>query len=183
MIDLTRLGTPQPDGTIRLFDKNRDYRRIRQSPQQKEYLSNLGYQFVNSSNVSALSVIDNDLYIRFHNGSVYRYPNSANLYETILQSNSKGKAVWKYLRRARKPYEKVGSLPFPKNIQGVVDEQLERLTDSQMFQNIDTQFLYEMTKNVSAVLEDKVSTVNGIQVVAMIIGGERIYIPLALLTI
>ena len=81
---------------------------------KKEYLSNLGYQFVNSSNVSALSVIDNDLYIRFHNGSVYRYPNSANLYETILQSNSKGKAVWKYLRRARKPYEKVGSLPFPK---------------------------------------------------------------------
>ena len=65
----------------------------------------------------------------------------------------------------------------------MVDEQLERLTDSQMFQNIDTQFLYEMAKNVSAVLEDKVSTVNGIQVVAMIIGGERIYIPLALLTI
>ncbi len=182
MIDLSHLGTKQQDGSILLFDKNREYKRVRQSNEQRTYLFNQGFQPVQSSNVSALRKDEKDLYIRFLNGSVYVYYNCSDIYDLIINSNSKGHAVWRYLRWAKKPYNKVGKIDFPKELTREVDAQLELLTDAQTFQNIDTAFIYQMTKNVSkATLSDNVQVVNGVQVVMLSVGNQRIYIPLNLL--
>lgn len=187
MIDLSHLGELQPDGSIRLYDENikyRKYRRYRHTPQQKVYLNNLGFVSVQSSNVSALRVSGNDLYIRFLNSSLYRYPGSADIFDKIMNSLSKGSAVWKYLRRPNKPYERVGSIKYPKELQSVVDEQLSTLTDQEIFNKIDTEQILNMTRNVKdARLENKVISVNGVQVVPLIIGKKTMYIPLALLIV
>jgi len=181
MIDLSHLGDLQPDGTIRLFDKNREYRRIRQTPEQRLYLTNAGYTVVNSSNVSALMRQGNDLYIRFLNSSIYVYPNSGDLFDKILSSNSKGHAVWVYLRRARKEYRKVGSMPYPKDLQNENDLALAQITDAQTFQSIDVEFIMNMARNVEAIIKNEVISINGVNVVPVIVGNETIYIPLNLI--
>jgi hypothetical protein len=187
MIDLSHLGDLQPDGSVRLFDRNiqyRKYRRIRQSTEQEIFLTNRGFTVVQSSNVSALQVVGDDLYIRFLNGSLYRYQGSANIFDKIMGSLSKGSAVWKYLRRPKKPYEKVGKIDFPKDISTAVDEELRSLTDQDIFQSIDAQVILNMTRNIdNAVLQNKVLSVNGIQVVPLVMGKKTIYIPLSLLIV
>jgi hypothetical protein len=58
-------------------------------------------QAVTSSNVASIGY-DYDkkiLYVRFKDGSLYEYPNkSAQTYSSFLDSSSKGKFVWKFLR-------------------------------------------------------------------------------------
>jgi len=110
---------------VLLEDKNRDYRRYRHSPDETSYLASKGLQHVLSSNVSAVGVVGKDLIIRFHNGSLYQYEDMAESYEDILRSNSKGKWVWRYLRRAGVPYRKIGSLPLEDDISATDDELFE----------------------------------------------------------
>ena len=78
---------------IRLEDKGRKYKRFRPSAQEKIQLANNGLQWVLSSNVSAIGINDQDLIIRFHNGSIYKYPGRYYLYEEMLESNSKCKEM------------------------------------------------------------------------------------------
>ena len=113
---------------IRLIDKNREYKRFRPSASEKIALANNGLQWVLSSNVSALGVNDNDLIIRFQNGSLYKYPNQAKLYEPMLQSNSKGHFVWVKLRRPKVAYQKIGALPLENDIE-TTDEDIFNLVD------------------------------------------------------
>ena len=113
---------------ILLEDKNREYKRYRMNPSEKIQLANNGLQWVLSSNVSAIGVSGKDLVIRFHNGSMYQYTNKADLFDTMLNSNSKGHFVWSKLRRPRVPYKKIGSLPF-KNDDEVTDEEIFSLVD------------------------------------------------------
>lgn len=115
---------------ILLEDKNRKYRRYRPSPSEKIQLANSGLQWVLSSNVSALGVYDDDLVIRFHNGSLYRYPNQGKLFDAMMQSNSKGHFVWVKLRKPKVTYEKIGSLPFKEDSE-VLDEDIFRLVDDE----------------------------------------------------
>lgn len=120
------IGDVMPGGMVRLFDPDIKFRedmaqssqrRIRQSARQKLYLAKQGLTAVNSSNVSALGIFGEDLYIRFLNGAVYRYPKNAEIFDKIMRSQSKGRAVWRYLRRAGVPYERVGDLPLPDKIE------------------------------------------------------------------
>jgi hypothetical protein len=74
-----------------LQDKGRDYKRLRPSSAEKIQLANEGLQWVLSSNVSAVGSVDEDLIIRFHNGSLYKYPNRGHLLGDILRTRSKGK--------------------------------------------------------------------------------------------
>lgn len=104
------------------------YQRLRHTATEKIQLANNGLQWVNSSNVSAIGVSSNDLIIRFHNGSLYKYPNQAELYRPMLQSNSKGHFVWSKLRWKNVPYLKIGSLPF-KDDKEVTDDDLFNLID------------------------------------------------------
>ena len=113
-----------------LIDKNREYKRFRPNPSEKIQLANNGLQWVLSSNVSALGVNKNDLIIRFHNGSLYLYPNQAKLFEPMLQSNSKGHFVWVKLRKPKVAYRKIGTLPF-KDDEQVTDDELFKLVDTQ----------------------------------------------------
>ena len=113
-----------------LEDKNRDYKRIRPSPAEKMKLRNAGLQWTLSSNISAVGVVDNDLIIRFHNGSLYKYPNNAEHFAPMLRANSKGKYFWRKLRRPGASYIKIGSLPL---------ESDKQQTDDEMFKDIEAQ--------------------------------------------
>lgn len=131
-----------------LEDVGRDYRRFRHSPEERLFLANIGCQFVNSSNVSAVcrfSEYPNDLVIRFINGSVYRYIGLSDRYRDIISSNSKGKWVWDKLRGRVKgqhltPYEYLGKINLPSD---------EEMTDEVLFDNM----LYEGIASI-VLLED-----------------------------
>lgn len=104
------------------------YQRLRHGVNEKIQLANNGLQWVNSSNVSAIGVNDNDLIIRFHNGSLYKYPNQADLFQPMMQSNSKGHFVWAKLRWPNVAYMKIGSLPF-RDDKDVTDDDIFNLID------------------------------------------------------
>lgn len=153
------IGEVQSDNSIRLYDRNinyRDYRRIRPSPDQKLKLASWGLQWVSSSNVSGVGINGDDLYIRFLNASLYKYPNQAELFDKIMKANSKGKAVWKYLRRTNVPYERVGSLPF--------DNQEVIESDEDMFDNLS----YEASQILTIAALAQIKTLNDIVEIASI---------------
>lgn len=117
---------------IQLVDKGRKYKRFEYTPKEKTYLATQGLRWVLSSNVSAVGTSDTSLIIRFVNGSMYEYPNMAERYDEMFRANSKGKWVWRHIRRAGVPYRKIGSLPLPSD---------EELTDDELFDIINNQGL------------------------------------------
>ena len=121
---------------ILLEDKHREYKRFRPNPSEKIQLANNGLQWVLSSNVSAIGVSGKDLVIRFNNGSMYQYTNKADLFDAMLNSNSKGHFVWAKLRKPRVPYKKIGSLPFKGDTQ-VTDEEIFSLVDTRGIEVMD----------------------------------------------
>ena len=72
---------------ILLEDKNRKYRRYNHDAAERFELAKEGFQAVQSSNVSAVGKSGDDLMIRFHNGSVYRYFGMGDSLMDILGSN------------------------------------------------------------------------------------------------
>lgn len=102
------------------LQENREYQRILLSPESERLLESKGYEPVFSSNVSAIATNGDELVIRFHNGSVYGYPKQAKNYERLMAAASKGKWVWRFLRRKNVPYRKIGSLPLPEDV--IVDD-------------------------------------------------------------
>ncbi len=115
---------------VLLEDKGRKYRRYRPSSEEKILLANKGMQWVLSSNVSAIGVDKDDLIIRFHNGSIYRYFKKADKINSILTSNSKGHWVWVNLRRKNVNYQKIGYMPL---------ESDTLMSDEDMFEKLDTE--------------------------------------------
>ena len=118
-----------------LEDKGRKYKRYRPSANEKIQLAeenrytDKGLQWVLSSNVSAVGVNGEDLIIRFHNGSVYRYFKKSNKINSILTSNSKGHWVWVNLRWKNVRYQKIGSVPL---------ESDTPIDDTEIFEKLDT---------------------------------------------
>jgi len=115
-----------------LVDSHRDYRRLRPNPDEKIQLANAGLQWVLSSNVSAVGKDDKDLFIRFHNGSLYKYPNQAKLFDPMMASNSKGHFVWVKLRRKNVQYSKIGAIPFKTDVEAT-DDELFKLVQRESF--------------------------------------------------
>ena len=113
-----------------LIDKNREYRRFRPNIREKLKLAQAGLQWTLSSNVSAVGKSDGALIIRFHNGSLYKYPEQAKLFDPMLASNSKGHFVWVKLRRTNVPYEKIGSLPLADDLE-VTDDDIMSLVEDE----------------------------------------------------
>ena len=101
--------------------------RIKTSISDQKILKDKGFTPVFSSNVSAIQRDDDDLFIRFHNGSIYKYPNQGKNFGDLLLSSSKGKWVWANLRRKNVSFSKVGSMPLA----GDID-----LTDDQLFDEL-----------------------------------------------
>lgn len=99
-----------------VIDEKRDYQRIVPSGETRQKLRDRGFTWVFSSNVSAVREYNGNLYIRFHNGSLYKYFGKADLLEPMLNSSSKGRYVWDELRRKNVPYEKVGQMSFKDDV-------------------------------------------------------------------
>jgi hypothetical protein len=119
--------------------------------------------------VAGVGIRENNLMIRFHNGSVYEYTNQASRYDDILKSNSKGQWVWRNLRRRNIPYKKVGALPLADDI-GV--------TDKQIFQEIDNRYLSDLTQFVDVPIFQSFAFLQGIQLNKIVIGGIEIFQPI-----
>ena len=97
-------------------DKGRDYQRLEHTKEERDRLDRAGFTPVLSSNVSAIGEHNGDLYIRFHGGNSYIYPNSGDLYRPMLQSSSKGRFVWNQLRRKNVPYRRIANVILPKDV-------------------------------------------------------------------
>ena len=147
--------------------------KIRHTAKQKQLLSNQGFQFVSSSNVSAIAHDDKDLIIRFHNGSVYTYPNRAKQYDSLLKASSHGKWVWKYLRRSNAAFKKTGTIPFKSD---------KNITDDELFANIDKFRLDEVlgveyitiTKDKNTGLTFKNLLIAGLMIKLLVIDEEEL---------
>lgn len=137
-------GRVRADGTILLKDLHRDYQRIRQTVPQRVFLSQNGLQHTNSSCISAVGKKDDDtLIIRFHSGSVYKYPNMADKhYDKLLAANSRGRYFNKKIRPT-KNYIKVGTLPFPNDM---AQTNIPKLTDDDIFKSLDNQALKDVIR-------------------------------------
>jgi hypothetical protein len=149
-----------------LQDLNRDYRRYSHSPRERTFLGLNGLQHIQSSNVSSVGVKGESLIIRFHNGSMYEYPNQASQYENMLKSNSKGKWVWRHLRRKNVLYRKIGVLPLPDDI-GVTDEEI--------FQEIDNRYLSDLVRHVDVPVFQSFTFLQGIALNKITIGGITVF--------
>jgi len=106
-----------------VVNEKRKYQRILPSMREQAILKREGFTWVFSSNVSGVATSGRDLIIRFHNASIYSYQNQASKFEDILAAASKGKWVWRFLRRPNVPYQKIGSLPLDQDVD-VTDEEL-----------------------------------------------------------
>jgi len=108
-----------------VINENRQYQRILLSDDSEAKLEAQGFEPLFSSNVSAAAVRGKDLIIRFHNSSVYSYPNQGNKDLQLIAASSHGKWVWRFLRRPQVPYVKIGSLPLPEDTLETDDEIFE----------------------------------------------------------
>jgi len=152
-----------------LQDANRDYRRYRHDIREKAFLKLNGLQDVLSSNVSAVGTRNKDLIIRFHNGSIYEYANQGSRFDSLLASNSKGRWVWRFLRRARVPYKKTGIIPLPDDLD---------VTDEDIFQEIDNQYLSDLTQHVDVPVFQSFEFIKGINMQKIEIGDIKVYKPI-----
>ena len=98
-----------------VVQENKQYQRILLSDDSEAKLEEQGFEPLFSSNVSAAAQRGKDLIIRFHNGSIYKYPEQGKNYLQLIAAASHGKWVWRFLRRPQVPYAKIGSLPLPED--------------------------------------------------------------------
>ncbi len=176
MVNLLEIGEILPNGTYRLFDGARDYRRIRQTAAQKNFLAHNGLQFVNSSAISAVGVNEDDLIIRFHNGSMYSYSGASYLFDEQVGANSRGRFFNRRVR-GKFRFKKIASLPLPKALQTAETMEAELLSDEQIFKTLETQDFKELIKNLEQPkIEFNVAFDNsGNELLQILINGVAIY--------
>lgn len=133
----TSIGEINADGSILLYDDNIKFRedmttprRLQPSGVQKQKLAEWGLQWVTSSFISAVGYSDNDLYIRFWNGSYYVYYGYANEYDKILKAMSKGRYFIQHIRPTKR-YDKLGDLPFKQDL---------KIDDTAIFKAIEQEY-------------------------------------------
>jgi len=127
----TSIGEIRDDGSILLYDDNLKSRegmprRINPSAAQKQKLAEWDLQWVNSSFISGVGKDENDLFIRFWNGSYYQYYGFASYFDNMLKANSKGRYFIRNIRKTKR-YAKIGSLPLPNDL---------KIDDTQLFKEI-----------------------------------------------
>lgn len=97
--------------------EGRRYQRLEHTGTEINYLTRRGFRAVISSNVSAIAEKDGILYVRFHGGATYAYPDSGDLFEAMVLAPSKGEFVWDKLRRAGVQYYKVGNINLKDDVE------------------------------------------------------------------
>jgi len=128
-----------------------EFKRIKTSTADQKKLKDEGFTPFFSSNVSAGDRRGSDLFIRFHNGSIYKYPNQGKNFGDLLLSSSKGKWVWQNLRNRNVAFSKVGSLP----LNGDRD-----LTDDELFNEIQNLKVSVQKPIITSLLSTVVPTEN-----------------------
>lgn len=168
--NLTDLGTLQPDGTIELYDKGRDYQRILTTPEQRNLLGSKGYQATVSSFILGIQDIKGDLMIVFKNGSQYLYNNVGHLFDRMMSSNSKGKFFWKYIRN------KAGF----KKLSQVINLGISKESDEDLFRGLARQNIDNINKVIKKAVESNLVTISGLSYMKLNIGGIIMYQPIKL---
>lgn len=97
--------------------EKRKYQRLVHTEAETNYLSKRGMKSVVSSNVSAVGRDGETLVVRFHGGATYGYPTSGDRYTELLTSASKGKFVWRELRRKGVPYYRMGAVNIKDDVE------------------------------------------------------------------
>lgn len=178
---MNRLGEVLPNGQILLYDENikyRDamtghYRRVRMSPRQVQFLADKGYKQIISSFISGAMVDGDDLFIRFHNASVYKYYGFGFIFDDLLKANSKGQFFNRRIRPTKR-YTKEDSLPFPSETQRPIE-----LSDEEMFAAMDMEYLKTIARGVpGAVIMSREFEKDGIKYVQYKIGDLIFYRPI-----
>lgn len=88
------------DEYLEQFDK------VELSEEEQDELLNERWSPLFSSNIKAVKQEGNDLYIMFHDGSVYYYPNKSSMYIPFNEALSAGRLLHRTIRFA-KGYKKI----------------------------------------------------------------------------
>lgn len=65
------------------------------------------FTYVISTNINAIAINGNNLIIKFNNGAIYEFENAAKEFTNLINSSSKGKYFYQYIRN-KYPYNKIG---------------------------------------------------------------------------
>lgn len=152
----------------RIVKKNSKYPKVKPSRQDRKYLAKNDLKAVTSSFISAIGRKDDNLIIRFRNGSIYTYYNASNLYDKFLKARSKGKYFWKFIRRPELPFSRGGTLPLPSDL---------KVSDADLLNQVQEDMLAELFKDLVKQNVTKTITTDpatGKRVATYIVGGHVI---------
>ena len=107
-------------------NEKRKYTRLAHTLDETNLLRDRGFKSVVSSNVSAVAIQGDALVIRFHGGATYEYPGMRDRYTDIMSAPSKGKWVWREIRRKNAPYNRVGDIVIEDDVDDVDGRDLMR---------------------------------------------------------
>ena len=119
------------------------------------------FKAVVSSNVSAVAIRGDALVIRFHGGATYEYPGMRDRYTDIMSAPSKGKWVWREIRRKNVPYNRVGDIVIEDDVddRDLMREDAVEPDDTLMLVStmMSTQTLYELGIIASLALAETIN--------------------------
>ena len=115
----------------KVTNEDRKYTRLAHTSDESLYLSRRGLRAVISSNVSAVGYDGDTLIVRFHGGATYGYPNQADRYDDLVSAPSKGKWVWRELRRKGVPYYRQGNINIADDVED--RDMMRPIQDEDMF--------------------------------------------------
>lgn len=171
-IDINAIGQLQPDGSIHLYDENIKFRedmttprRYKLSGEQVRALGNLGYTSIVSSFIIGAMPKGNDLIIAFRTGSQYIYYGVADLFDSLMRANSKGRYFWRHIRDKIR-YDRLSQVIDL----GLVDE-----TDGEMFASMQMQEINELNAIMQEEVKAKLVIIDGIEYVEFNVGGVIFY--------
>jgi hypothetical protein len=165
---MANLGVVLPNGSIRLTDLNREWKRILQSDEQKQLLASKDLAWVTSSCISAIGVDNGNLRVRFHSGYVYTYPQLGNLFDKFLASNSKGRYFNRNVRKYG--YSKKELISFGN----------EPLSEQDVFDILESKYIKELFGALQTPISAESVTIKGIDMIKYTSGLLQIYRPTSL---
>lgn len=77
------------------------YEKVQLTEEQEIELLQADWSPLQSSNLAAVKIDGADLLILFHSGSIYRYPNKAEMYYPFNEALSPGRLLWRTIRTMR----------------------------------------------------------------------------------
>lgn len=133
---------------LQVTNEKRKYTRLAHTLPESQMLNDIGFKAVVSSNVSAVAIRGDALVIRFHGGATYEYPGMRDRYTDIMSAPSKGKWVWRELRRKSVAYNRIGDIEIEDDVddRDLMREDAVEPDDTLMLVStmMSTQTLYEL---------------------------------------